>query len=155
VYWYEKAADAGCKKAPNRLGVMYDNGLCVQRDFAEAARWHEKAASRGDLYSMLRFAGMSYNGIGVDKDFKKAFKWYQEAALQGDVNAQYSLAMMYFNGQGVGRDDVMAYALISLVVERGEAVAARQQDIMRSRMTPEQVAAAGELAGQLQAKLSL
>ena len=42
------AAEQGDAKAQSHLGLMYDEGLGVSQDYAEAARWFRLAAEQGD-----------------------------------------------------------------------------------------------------------
>ena len=46
--WYGKAVDQDDSLAQNNLGVMYEQGLGVAKDDAEAVRWFRKAAEQGD-----------------------------------------------------------------------------------------------------------
>ena len=46
--WYEKAATQGNSNAQNYLGLLYLNGVGVQKDDAQARSWFEKAAAQGD-----------------------------------------------------------------------------------------------------------
>ena len=46
--WWRKAAEQGDAKAQFNLGVMYDKGQGVMRNYAEAAKWYRKAAEQGD-----------------------------------------------------------------------------------------------------------
>ena len=41
-------AEAGDAKAQNSLGFMYNEGLGVSQDYAEAVKWYGKAAEQGD-----------------------------------------------------------------------------------------------------------
>jgi TPR repeat protein len=45
---YRIAANQGHAKAQCKLGLMYEFGLGVGRDYAEAAKWFRKAAEQGD-----------------------------------------------------------------------------------------------------------
>ena len=41
VELYERAAELGVKKAHFNLGIMYDNGIGVEKDTAKAIRHYE------------------------------------------------------------------------------------------------------------------
>ena len=47
-------AEAGATEAQYILGVIYETGLGVPRDAAEAARWYRLAAEQGDAWAQLR-----------------------------------------------------------------------------------------------------
>ena len=60
--WYRKAADQGYAEVQYELGFLYNVGLGVSQDFAEAARWYRKAADQenaeaqhelGQLYGLM------------------------------------------------------------------------------------------------------
>ena len=51
---FTELANSGNKKAQNYLGVMYENGYGVSRDFDVAIRWYQKAINQG-------FTGAKYN----------------------------------------------------------------------------------------------
>jgi hypothetical protein len=48
LLWYNKAAYQGESKAELNLGVMYENGRGVEKDFGEAESWYRKAIAHGD-----------------------------------------------------------------------------------------------------------
>ena len=52
-----KTADLGNADAQYRLGLMYDKGLGVPQDYAEAAKWYRKAAKRISRTSEVRQVG--------------------------------------------------------------------------------------------------
>ena len=47
VEWFRKAADQDCHEAFYELGVCYENGEGVERDFDQAIAWYRKAADGG------------------------------------------------------------------------------------------------------------
>ena len=47
------AAEAGLVDAQFNLGGMYDVGLGVPQDYAEAAKWYGRAAEQGDARAQL------------------------------------------------------------------------------------------------------
>ena len=57
--------------------------------------------------------------------------------------------MMYRKGEGVSQDYVKAYAWYHLASAQGDKQAAKGKDMLRGRMTAEQVAEAQKLAAEL------
>ena len=47
VAWFRKAADQNCHEAFYELGVCYENGEGVERDFDKAIEWYRKAVDAG------------------------------------------------------------------------------------------------------------
>ena len=76
-------------------------------------------------------------------------KWYRKAADQGDAAAQYNLGVMYKNGRGVLEDYVQAHAWLNLAAAQGHEKAPKGKDLLRGKMTREQVAEAQKLAAEL------
>jgi TPR repeat protein len=54
-----KQAEAGDAKARFNIGSMYENGVGVRQDYAEAAKWYRKAAEQGDVEA-ARILGLAY-----------------------------------------------------------------------------------------------
>lgn len=92
-----------------QLGQLYQAGLAVPQNDAEALRWYRLAALEGNAPAQRSLAEMYYNGQGVPQDFAQAFRWYLAAATQGDIDAQLVLSTIYSKGQGVKADDAQAY----------------------------------------------
>ena len=88
--------------------------------------------------------GMMYaGGYGVARDAAEAVRWFRKAAEQGYAEAQYQLGIRYAFGKGVRQDKVEAFAWVTVAATEGiEKVKA----YLAPRMTPDQAAAARELA---------
>ena len=114
--------DQGHANAQNNLlGVMYEEGIGVAQDYAEAVKWYRKAADQGDVGAQNHLGVMYDNGKGVNKDYAEAAKWYRKAAEQGHPFAQNNLGAMYGNGQGVNKDDAEAAKWYRESAEQGHA----------------------------------
>jgi TPR repeat protein len=102
VTWYRKAADQGFAPAQSKLGVLYENGLGLSKDFVQAIEWYRKAAAQGNNDAIGRIRktaeegnalaqvnlGLMYeSGQGVSKDFTQALRWYFRAAEQENTEA--------------------------------------------------------------------
>lgn len=95
-----EAAVQGDAEAQFNLGVSYDNGKGVPKDYQQAVSWYRKAAEQGHAKAQFNL-GMSYaNGQGVPKDDQQAIAWLRKSAEQGDVNAQFNLGVIYGVGSG-------------------------------------------------------
>lgn len=146
--WYRKAAEGGLADAQYNLGLMYSKGEGVAQDSNEAVKWYGKAAGQGFAPAQYNL-GLKYaNGDGVARDYKEAVKLYTEAAEQGYAAAQYNLATMYVAGRGVTEDYVQGYKWMLLAAKGGSTMATAKKDVLRERMSPEQIAEAEKLAGE-------
>lgn len=110
--WCLKAAIQGDKTAQLGMARIYDSGIGVPRDEAEADRWYRKLIedsrqSPGEPSPLSRnvLAELYERGKGVAQDLAEAARLYREAAEAGDGIAAYRLGLMYSEGRGVARDD--------------------------------------------------
>jgi TPR repeat protein len=85
-------AEAGDAVAQNSLGALYDHGLGVPEDNAEAARWYEMAAQQGMPLAMRNLGNQYATGHGVAYDINLAQQWYEKAAALGDQQSAALLA---------------------------------------------------------------
>jgi TPR repeat protein len=145
-------AEHGHAAAQFNLGVMYASGLAVQQDFVEAVKWYRLAAEQGEVSAQFNLGNMYRTGRGVEVNPREAVRWYRMAADRGRAVAQAVLGVMYANGLGVPQDYVQAHVWLSLAAAQGNAPAAKNRDVIASRMTPEQVIEAVTLAHELQSK---
>ena len=58
-------AEQGEARAQYKLGVMYDWGYGVTKDYGQAARWYRRAAEQGDADAQYNLGLMYYHGEGV------------------------------------------------------------------------------------------
>jgi hypothetical protein len=77
---------------------MYENGLGVTRDYAEAARWYQKSADRGGPQGQFALGLLLLEGLSGQKDFNAAVKWLGASAKQGFYPASYTLTLVYAEG---------------------------------------------------------
>ena len=143
----KRLAESGNPNAQFKLGVMYANGEGVPENDAEAVKWFRLAADQGDTGAQSNLGFMYASGRGVQENDAEAVKWYRLAAEQGDAKAQFKLGLMCALGRGVPQNDTKAYALLSVVKARGHDVKSAL-DIVKKRLTPEQLAEGQRLAAE-------
>jgi S1-C subfamily serine protease len=112
-------ADAGDPRCQNDLGVMYERGLGIAKDIAEAIRLYRLAAAQGLADAQENLAAAYQFGRGVSKDDAQAANWYRLAAEQGAPSAQNNLAILYMMGRGLPRDPARALDLLRKAALRG------------------------------------
>jgi uncharacterized protein len=145
-------AEQGDAGAPLFLGIMYDEGLGVPQNYAEAAKWYRLAAERGHALAQYNLGFMYSHGKGVPQDYAEALKWLRLSAAQGDAGAQNDLGFMYSKGHGVLQDFVRAHMWFNLAGAAGDSDAAKNREIVAAKMTPQQVSEAQKLARDCQAR---
>ena len=147
-------AEQGNAVAQNNLGLMYDQGTGVPKDYQEAVKWYRLAAEQGDEEAQNSLGLMYKNGMGVSQDYHEAARWYRLAAEQGYAIAQNNLAQMYEKGTGVPKDFVRAHMWVNLAAaalsgDQGK-IALENRDKLAFRMTATQIEEAQEMARRCQ-----
>ena len=89
------AAEQGDAKAQSHLGLMYDEGLGVSQDYAEAARWFRLAAEQGDAGAQCQLRAMYAIGRGVSRDQVKAYMWLSLAAVATQPSEHRDFAVRF------------------------------------------------------------
>jgi uncharacterized protein len=74
------AAARGDASAQTNLGMMYADGLGVERDLQEAMRLYFEASKQGNLAARMLLAFQYLRGQGVAADSVLALKWFILAA---------------------------------------------------------------------------
>lgn len=81
-------AAQGDAEAQFRLGMLYEFGRGVPRDFVQTAKWYEKAAAQGDPDGQLAMGAAYENGVGVPQDYVRAYMWFNLALARVKDDAQ-------------------------------------------------------------------
>jgi len=106
--WLTPDAARGNFSSEVRLGYLYENGMGVPKDLAEAVRLYRKGADEEDALGQRYLGDLYFNGRGVPQSYAEALKWYRLAAAQNDDGAFVHLGYMYDHGLGVTMDHVEA-----------------------------------------------
>ena len=95
-----EAADHNVAVAQTDLGSMYEKGLGVPGNFAEALFWYERAASAGHIAAHGDAARiLTGSGYGKITHFARAADHWREAAAAGDSDAAFKLAIAIRDSQ--------------------------------------------------------
>ena len=120
---FRPLAEQGNARAQTLLGLMYEDGQGVPKNFAQAAKWYQRASEQDFAMAQNNLGLMYLNGEGVPKDPAQAAKWYFRAAKLGLAEAQTSLGYMYYFGQGVPKDFAQSAKWYRRAAEQGSAPA--------------------------------
>lgn len=71
--------EQGNAAAQNTHGYMYENGLGIPQDHAEAVRWYRRAAEQGHARAQNNLGAMYAGGLGVPQDYVEAHMWLKLA----------------------------------------------------------------------------
>lgn len=77
-----------------RLGVMYEQGSVVPKDYREACRCYKEAAELGNAESQNRLGTMYFEGKGVKQDYIQAQKWFYLAGKSGLQEAVHNVRVL-------------------------------------------------------------
>jgi TPR repeat protein/transcriptional regulator with XRE-family HTH domain len=106
---YLQGAEAGDINCMEQLAEMYDQGMFVRQDYAEAAKWNRKAAEGGHTAAAVNLGGQYEQGRGVAQDYQQAMYWYIKSDTVpnpfgvGNPWAKVAIGDLYKKGLGVGQ----------------------------------------------------
>jgi TPR repeat protein/serine/threonine protein kinase len=118
-----QAADAGNSTGMRGVGMIYQNGWGVSKDYGEAMKWFRKAADAGDGAGMADIGQLYLNGYGVAKDYGEAMKWSRKGAEAGSAFGMWKIGLLYENGWGVHKDLSEAMKWFRKAADAGEELA--------------------------------
>ncbi len=81
-------AEKGEAKDQFNLGVCYDKGRGVAKDYTEAVKWYRKAAEQNDAWAQSELGTCYHLGQSVQQDYAEAFAWFSLAAKPEVIAAQ-------------------------------------------------------------------
>ena len=81
-------------------------------------------------------------------DYATAIKEFSVAAEQGHAKAQYNLGTMYAKGEGVPENYIKAYMWVSLAAAFGYKDEKKAKEVLKKRMSSEQIAEAQRLSSE-------
>lgn len=118
-----KATQTGHVRASNELGVMYYEGIGVEKNLRLALNCFEGAALFDDLDAILNLARYYTH---IEKNTALAARFYNEAAALGDEDALNELGDLYF----VDKDYENAVKVFQTSAEKGSTYAMRALSFM-------------------------
>ncbi len=113
-------AKQGNVEAKYLLGLMYQHGEGINKDYPEAIKYYKEAAEAGHIAAQVKLGRMLYNVSWLYKNYDEALDWFSKAAEQGNAEAQYYCAYMYQRGQGVMRNLKAAEDWYVKAIENGD-----------------------------------
>lgn len=112
-------AEAGSAEAANNIGHMYEEGLGVAQNYAEAMDWYRKAALQELAQAQHNVGLLYYNGYGVAANPREGVRWFRLAANQQLAESEYMLGVAYQSGEGVDLDYTEARRWFLLSARQG------------------------------------
>ncbi|MGB1077241.1 MAG: SDR family NAD(P)-dependent oxidoreductase, partial [Bdellovibrionales bacterium] len=96
--WFEQAAYNGIANARYNLGVLYHQGLGVQKNEQYAIDLYRAAAHVNHPEAQYNLGIAYIEGVGVSQDVARAAHYFEEAATNNVMEAAYNLGLIYENG---------------------------------------------------------
>jgi TPR repeat protein len=103
---------------------LYQHGLGVDTDYAQAETWYYKAAGQGNSNAENQLGYMNQYGLGIPPDSAQALAWYRTAADQGNKTAMENLKALSDRLESV--DPELWQAANAAAQQAAEAQAARR-----------------------------
>ncbi len=75
----------------SNLGLLYMDGRCVERDYAEAKRLFDQGVALGDDASMNSLSVLYDSADGVPRNRTRARQLFEKAAALGNHEAKLNL----------------------------------------------------------------
>ena len=122
------------------MGLLYNDGNEITRNFLKAANYFALAAAEGYAPAQYSLAIKYEKSQGVPQIQNVAVAWYRRSAVQNHAGAQYRLGRMFVQGRGVERDYMEAIKWFDLAAARGIEDAAVAREAVVGFLTPEQFA---------------
>lgn len=101
---WKVASSEGHAKSQYNLGMSYQDGLGVTRNYEKAFELYLKAAKQGLDTAQFNLHGLYAQGHGVKQNDSISFEWCLKSAKQGLGEAQSAIGVIYIEGKGVGKD---------------------------------------------------
>ena len=95
------SAESGYVPSMTQLGLMYESGQFVRKNYNQAILWFKLAAEKGDAEAQLQLGGCYHYGLGATPDYDAAAMWYRRSAEQTNFIAMKSLGYLLMNGFGL------------------------------------------------------
>lgn len=109
VKYYEKASKLNHGNAQNALGVCYDLGLGVEKNYSKAFYWIEKSYNNSCMDSYCNMGFYYKEGKGTEVNYLKSFEAYMKASALGNPKANYEVGLFYEEGKGIEKNLEKAY----------------------------------------------
>lgn len=146
-------ADAGSLEAQLNLILYYSNRDEDSFDFDKAEKWLNRAIKKGSTYAKFELANLYLegrsDGLPLIEYESDRLRLLHEAAAEGHLEALYFLGCGYASGGAVKKDPKRSLALLKKAAEGGHQKARDLISQFPSGISPNQLAATGELFDDL------
>jgi TPR repeat protein len=114
---YFKNAEEYRPEAKFQLGMIYLNGIGIERNYNEAMEWIKSSVEEMPDYECHKYGMHLYNGIKSEKKHVIALIFLRKAADQNYGLSQAQIGLMYLDGHGVSESNYEAMRWIEKSLE--------------------------------------
>jgi len=129
--WALKAANQGYDQAMHNVGAMYDEGVGVAENKAEAMAWYKKAMELGVTDSMVNLGKcLVMNPNKREGEAQAGLELFCVAADEGNMRGQWNAAATLWNlaeELGLEKDAARSMAYLEQAARQGHAQALQEQ----------------------------
>lgn len=119
---FQRGCDQGHAPACNNLGLAYQHGQGVPKDYEQALTSFERACSFGFAEGCSNQGVLHEHGLGVPANAGDAQRLYAQACRRGSPLGCSNLGVLFKEGRGVTPDDEAALRLFAESCRAGSAV---------------------------------
>ncbi len=123
-------ADENNNIAAYHLGLMYENGLGVEKSMSTAAEYYLKAYNAGNTTAASKLGRMLIEGKDIEKNVDDGLSLLKTAGRAGDKEALFTLGELYNSGEFLDKDFVVSSAYFKLSALQGYAPAQHQLGLL-------------------------
>eukprot|EP01080_Neovahlkampfia_damariscottae_P004823 gene4823-8409_t len=81
------------------LGLIYKNGIGVEKDVIKAFNYFQKSSSHGNSKSMILLGQLFKNGSSfIEKNFKKSMNYFEKSIEFKNWEGYFEIGNLYFDG---------------------------------------------------------
>lgn len=123
IFYLQKSSSNGNGYSSYLLGLLYQNGSKVNKDFTKSMSYFELAGNQGNLHGFRRIGFCCYQGYDTKRNYSLAVKYYQIGCEHEDPRSINSLGRCYQNGKGVEQSFQKAFDLYKRAADLGSPYA--------------------------------
>jgi TPR repeat protein len=139
--WEDVASRENHIAAQFNLGLLYEQGLGVQKQLGKAAHWYRLAAQQGYAPAQFNLGGMYNRGAGIPKNITEAVYWWAQAAQRGFTDAQFLLGLILIKGEMVPQNVEDGTIWLQAAANKGHAKAQTLLEAMQKERAQAAIAA--------------
>jgi TPR repeat protein len=136
---FKVSAQGGYAPGQIMMGYIYETGIVVTKDPAEALGWYKKSAEQDNQLGEWLAGRLYYTGSGTPRNLTEAGNWFQKSATHDDPFGEYLMGMVdldrkdYAGAAALFRKAAMqglpqAELQLGLLLKNGQGVAADKSE---------------------------